>query len=176
MTLKVKKGHLECLFVILYSNQAIISKDHTILVDYRNHQYQIPPEIAASSQRPDMCVYSKATKRVLFMELTSPYEENMSMWRVEKLKRYQQLLLDAQSNGWHTELRTIEVGARGFVAVQALGFFRRLGFVTKDCNKIRRELSKTAIRCSHFIWLNRENKEWCKPATIGGDNSKKQKV
>ena len=151
------------------------SKDHTILVDYRNHQYQIPPEIAASSQRPDMCVYSKATKRVLFMELTSPFEENMNLWSVKKKIRYQQLLLDAQSNGWQTELRTIEVGVRGFVAVQALGFFRRMGFVAKDCNKIRKEISKTAIRCSHFIWLNRENKDWCNPARIGGESGEKKK-
>ena len=41
-------------------------------------QYQVPPSIASASLRPDICIYSETAKKVCFVELTSPAEENIS--------------------------------------------------------------------------------------------------
>ena len=62
--------------------------DWKILVDTRQKQYQIPPEIAASSLRPDICIYSKKCKKVCFIELTSPAEENIKLWKLKKRTKY----------------------------------------------------------------------------------------
>ncbi len=143
-----------------------VAKDWKILVDRRDQLYQIPPEIAASNLRPDMCIYSLASKKCLFVELTSPFEDNISKWKLKKSDKYNELVNQARHNGWTTVLKTVEVGARGFVNVDSLKLFRLVGLSYKQCNNIRRELSTIAIRTSHFIWLNRNNKEWAKPVRI----------
>ncbi len=143
-----------------------MAKDWKILVDRRDQQYQIPPEIAASSLRPDMCIYSLATKKCLFVELTSPFEDNIAKWKLKKSDKYAGLVNQARHNGWNTVLKTVEVGARGFVNADSLKLFRLVGLSSKQCNNIRRELSTIAIRTSHFIWLNRNNSEWTKPVRI----------
>ena len=143
-----------------------VAKDWKILVDRRDQQYQIPPEIAASNLRPDMCIYSLATKKCLFVELTSPFEDNIAKWKLKKSDKYSELVNQARHNGWTTVLKTVEVGARGFVNADSLKLFRMVGLSSKQCNNIRRELSTIAIRTSHFIWLNRNNSEWTKPVRI----------
>ncbi len=142
------------------------AKDWKILVDRRDHQYHIPPEIAASSLRPDMCIYSLSAKKCLFVELTSPFEDNIAKWKIKKFDKYTDLVNQARHNGWTTVLNTVEVGARGFVNADSLKLFRLVGLSSKQCNNIRRELSTIAIRTSHFIWLNRNNTEWAKPVRI----------
>ena len=143
-----------------------VAKDWKILVDRRDQQYQIPPEIAASNLRPDMCIYSLAIKKCLFVELTSPFEDNIAKWKLKKSDKYSELVNQARHNGWTTVLKTVEVGARGFVNADSLKLFRMVGLSSKQCNNIRRELSTIAIRTSHFIWLNRNNSEWTKPVRI----------
>ena len=140
--------------------------DWKILMDTRRVQYQVPPAIASTSQRPDICVYSLKAKKVCFIELTSPAEENVKLWKIKKRVKYIDLVEEAKSNGFKACCRTIEVGARGFLSDTSLGLFSMFGFTQKDIKKIGRHLSKTAIRCSHFIWINRENEAWGQPARI----------
>ena len=140
--------------------------DWIILIDTCEKQYQIPPQIGASGSRPDLCIYSLETKKCLYVELTSPFEDNISTWKIKKRGRYQTLVQDTERNGWKVKLYTVEVGARGFVNMDSMKLFKLVGLTYKQCNNIRRELSEVAIRCSHFIWLNRNNQQWQKPARV----------
>ena len=140
--------------------------DWKILVDTRQKQYQIPSSIASTSLRPDICVYSEKGKKVSFIELTSPAEENINIWKLKKRTKYLDLVEEAKANGFTACSRTIEVGARGFVSKSSLGIFYMFGYNRYKSDSIRRELSKIAIRCSHFIWINRENKLWSNPNRV----------
>ena len=140
--------------------------DWKILMDTRRIQYQVPPSIASTSLRPDICVYSESAKKVCFIELTSPAEENIKLWKIKKREKYIDLVQEAKSNGFKACSRTIEVGARGFLSDTSMGIFSMFGFDFRESRKIRRHLSKTAIRCSHFIWINRENGTWGQPSRI----------
>lgn len=140
--------------------------DWKVLHDSRTKQYQIPPCIASSSLRPDICLYSVEGKKVCFIELTSPAEENIQLWKIKKRQKYLDLVEEAKSNGFSACCRTIEVGARGFVSKSSLNVFSLLGFSSKQKNDARREISRVAIRCSHFIWINRDNPTWSSPNRI----------
>ena len=140
--------------------------DWKILVDTRQSQYTIPSEIASSPLRPDICIYSLKGKKVCFIELTSPAEENIATWKAKKMTKYLNLVEEAKENGFTAICRTIEVGARGFISKTSMYIFSMLGFNYKKKETIRRELSKTAIRCSHFIWINRDNPSWSNPARL----------
>ena len=76
------------------------------------------------------------------------------------------LIETAKKNGWKAVLRTVEIGARGFVNMDSMKLFRLVGHSPKQCNGIRKELSIVAVRASYFIWLNRDNKEWIQPARV----------
>ena len=135
-------------------------------MDTRQVQYSIPPQIAATLERPDVCIYSLEKKLVLFLELTSPAEEKITYW---KLKKYLTLVELAKANGFNAICRTIEVGARGFVSKPSMNVFSLLGITESEKIKLRKELSRVAIRCSHFIWINRENKQWSNPSRLHSD-------
>ena len=143
--------------------------DWKILMDTRQLQYSIPPQIAATLERPDVCVYSLEKKLVLFIELTSPAEENITYWSLKKATKYMKLVELAKANGFNAICRTIEVGARGFVSKPSMNVFSLLGITESEKTKIRKELSRVAIRCSHYIWINRENKQWSSPSRLHSD-------
>ena len=50
-----------------------------------------PPHITATRQRPDAIMWSDELKTVMWVELTSPWEENMERWFFEKHERYNKL-------------------------------------------------------------------------------------
>ena len=135
-------------------------------MDTRLKQYQIPPSIASSTLRPDICVYSEQAKKVCFIELTSPAEENIQFWKLNKRQKYIGLVEEAKANGYTAMCRTIEVGARGFVSKSSMNVFSLLGFTSKKRNELKKNMSKVAIRCSHFIWINRNNASWESPSRV----------
>jgi len=102
----------------------------------------------------------ETAKKVCFVELTSPAEENINLWKIKKREKYIELVEEAKSNGYSACCRTIEVGARGFVSKSSMSVFTMFGIGFRHRETIRRELSKIAIRCSHFIWISRENRSW----------------
>ena len=48
---------------------------------------------------PDGVIWSKSTKTVACIELTSPWEDNMTLRHSEKHTRYTQLKMDYEANG-----------------------------------------------------------------------------
>ena len=42
-----------------------------------------------------------AMKDLVWIELTSPWEENMNDWHFKKLRKYQKLERTAKRNGWN---------------------------------------------------------------------------
>ena len=53
------------------------STDWRLLVDYTDLNIVLPPEIVATSQRPDIVIWSTALKKVIMIELTCPAEEGI---------------------------------------------------------------------------------------------------
>ena len=116
---------------------------------YEGNAISSAPSIA--SERSDICVDSVKVKKVCFIELTSPMDENIALWIFKKREIYIDLVEEAKSNGFLACFRTIEVGARGFVSKRSMSVFTMFGFGFRQRNSIRKELSKIAISCSHFM-------------------------
>ena len=135
--------------------------DWVVNVDFRDNQKPFPPEILVTKDRPDVVIFSRVKKVVIIVELTSPSEENLEKWRYTKKKKYDLLAEHIrEASVWTPHVLTVEVGARGFVASHATYVFNRLGLIDRN---LTTKLSRTAIRASHFIWINRDNPKWCKP-------------
>ena len=140
------------------------ANDWVLQCDLRNKQQPFPPHILVTTDRPDIVVFSNSTKRVIIIELTCPVEENLEKWREEKRNKYSRLAEAIEGAGsWKATVMTIEVGARGFVSKAVRSTCMRMGLDHKKTGTMVREMSRMAIRCSHFIWINRENKTWETP-------------
>ena len=70
-----------------------------------------PPHIAAVSKRPDGVMWSDKLKMVMWIELTSPWEENMNHWYFEKHSNYRKIVEAAEGNDWKVVPLCVEIGA-----------------------------------------------------------------
>ena len=141
-----------------------LANDWHCNIDLRKKQTAFPPHIYLTAERPDIVLYSNNKKHVIMIELTSPVEENMQSWREKKRTKYEKLGDNIRECGeWTVHVFTIEVGARGFVGRSVVASGLRLGMDYKTASSLAKELSRLAIRCSHFIWLNRNNTGWESP-------------
>ena len=66
------------------------------------------------------------TKTVIMLDLTSPWEENFGKRHKQKMRKYNQLVLDLEEgkhNGvkWNAQLLCVEIGARGALHEMAWG-------------------------------------------------------
>ena len=134
------------------------STDWRMLVDYTDRIIVFPPEIVATSERPDIVIWSVALKKVIMIELTCPADEGIEAARERKLGRYSQLKQDIGDAGWAAGLLTIEVGARGYVAYSTESCFRQLGMQKRTVSSLCKSLSRVVAQCSYAIYLSRNKK------------------
>jgi hypothetical protein len=120
-----------------------------------------PSEILETSKhRPDGVIWSMSCKIVIWIELTSPWEENMSIRHFEKQAKYNQLRIDCQNKGWRVYPFEVEVGCRGYTAESFLYALRKLGFNRAELKALKFTVEKTARSCSHAIFVHRYQKDW----------------
>ena len=69
--------------------------DMNVLEYEQRKERPFPPEIVPfAPNHPDGVIWSCSTKTVIWIELTSPWEENMTLRHEEKHARYNQLKID----------------------------------------------------------------------------------
>ena len=119
-----------------------------------------PAHIAASPKRPDGLMWSDKLKTVIWIELTSPWEENMTKWHFEKHGKYEKIRRAAEANGWKVVPLCVEVGARGYINPRWCDMKKAIGLSTAENRRLRYDVGKIATRCSYFLYLNRRLTEW----------------
>lgn len=119
-----------------------------------------PPEIALTSQRPDIVIFSRTLKTVILIELTVPLEDRTSLAHDRKMSRYASLCTLCTENGWRCSLYAVEVGCLGFVSLSLLQCFENLGFSRSLARRVRNECSRVALRCSYLLFLRRQIPAW----------------
>ena len=119
-----------------------------------------PPEIAATSKRPDVLLISRRNRWAICLELTCPKEERIQAAHDLKLERYADLTPAARSQNWLLTTWPIEVGCRGFVALSTLKAIRAFRFTRSKQTEIKCQLECVARRCTYYIWCCREQSTW----------------
>lgn len=85
-----------------------------------------PKEIAETSLRPDMVLWSTASKTVLLVGLTVPWEEGLEAVHEKKQEKYTDLATECRSR-LEGHICPVEVGSRGFVGASTSRLLRDLG-------------------------------------------------
>lgn len=138
------------------------ASDWKLLVDFQHKPYLFPPHIIATSERPDILLYSNSLRVIIFGELTCPAEEGIAEAKLRKQARYAELAetLRGLKHSWTVHVLTLEVGARGFVARSTYTFLRKIGFTATAARTTCRQVSEVAARCSFAIYLRHGEKDW----------------
>ncbi len=89
--------------------------DIDIISDLRQQSWTIPPDIIPTSQRPDLVIVNRTRKSIYILELTVPYEKNITMEHKYKSEKYARLIGDLQDIGWSTSYHAFKVGCRGMI-------------------------------------------------------------
>jgi len=125
---------------------------------------KFPEHIAVSElKRPDIVLYSNSLKTVVFVELTCPCEERFAESQLAKENRYGEgsdLWNKCVGNGWKVVVFPVEVGARGYAAKSLSACLLKLGLSSLRRRTVVKEAAEEALRCSFWIWIGREDKEW----------------
>ena len=120
-----------------------------------------PAEILAFvGKRPDGVIWSMSSKIVIWIELTSPWEDNMRGKHEFKMQHYNQLRIDCESKGWEVHPLCVEVGCRGRTSDPFQHMCKVLGFTRNETRDLKYEAEKTAASCSYAILLSRYQKTW----------------
>ena len=120
---------------------------------------QFPQHIAFTQARPDIVLWSDTAKKVVLVELTVPWEENMEEAYERKMARYEPLRADCEDNGWHCAVVPVEVGCRGFIGRSTLKFLSSLGLDNKSKKLITSRLQRTTEYASRWIWSKARQNE-----------------
>lgn len=135
------------------------ASDWQLLIDYDHCQIVFPPNILSTPERPDIILWSNSARKVLIVELTCPAEQGIEAAEIRKKSRYANLIGNIPAS-WAADILTIEVGARGFVALSTVSFLKKIGFDNRTINTIIKAVSNTALRCSYAIYLASKSEKW----------------
>ena len=133
--------------------------DWELLVDLEK-KLKIPQFIAETTKRPDLIIYSKATKCIGMVELTVPYEDRMEVANELKRSKYEELRQACERNNWKTRIWPVEVGARGFVGFTAAQVLKELGITGRKRTDCIKKMSSEAERCSRVLWNMHRVPQW----------------
>ena len=107
------------------------------------------------------------TKTVVWIELTSPWEENLKGNHDLKKRRYNQLAIDLREGKhvggikWRVIPLCVEVGCRGTINKGPwYGMCGKLGFTKAITRRVTQAAAETALWCSYYIFLQRFVKVW----------------
>jgi hypothetical protein len=134
-----------------------------------------PAEVAVVSgrgSRPDGIMWSMEKKIVVWIELTSPWDENLTKNHYLKKNRYNRLAIDLREGKhhgvkWKVHPFYVEVGCKGWINQQPWhSMCKQLGFTTKDEKSLTRSVQTAACLCSQVIFQKRYTKVWEKQALL----------
>ena len=94
-----------------------IEGKYCVTCDLPDLAYEFPQHIVCSELRPDIILWNNDAKSIKLIELTVPFEVCKSDAKRRKEGKYCDLVDNYTNAGWMAELITLEVGARGILAL-----------------------------------------------------------
>ena len=133
---------------------------------WRTNGGTVPPELALTSQVPDLVLVdkSKTPSQVVLLELTCPFDTATLIKAAldRKELRYRRLTAELRDAGYNAINLPLEIGSRGVINARNHGVLATLAQLVniKDLKNFRRTLGKTSLLGSYRIWLARRSQEW----------------
>ncbi len=131
----------------------------------------IPSDILTTNLRPDLVIINRQSKNILLLELTIPFDSNITSAHERKAERYENLVNDLNDLGYLTEYFPIEISSRGLITkennLRLKDTVKQIKNVSrKDMNTFLDGLKKVAILSSYIIFYAKYEQSWLNPAMV----------
>ena len=134
------------------------------------HGGTVPPHVLVTALKPDIVIVNEQSEEVIVLELTCPWDSNISCSHTYKSDKYSSLITDL-SQRFVTSFYSIEVSARGQITKDNQS--RLKGFLFKCCaptiaspKALTRVSSKAALLSSYSIFAARREPTWENPTPL----------
>ena len=131
---------------------------------HRVNDVTIPPDVAMTSQKPDLVTINRKTKVVKLIELTVPWDTtaNMAAAFKRKTERYTELATNINGNGCKCQNIPLEIGTRGVVDSRNRAVITQLchGDKITKVSAVIKNCSKFALLGSYILWNARYSQDW----------------
>ena len=129
--------------------------DYRMIADVPESEYIFPFDIAITSLRPDIVVWSRRSKKAWLLELSVVFETNVEETRERKEDRYQDLVKES-SKKYETKLCHHLVGSRGLIFDETVRSICQICRPLKDSlDSLLKNIIKIVIKSSYCCWLSR---------------------
>ena len=142
----------------------------TIHTDLGDQSWTIPPDLLPTSDRPDLVVIDYCKKSISILELTVPFERNISKDHQYKCHKYAHLMIDLQGLGYSVKYFAIEIGCRASISEdnnkRLHAFYKsipRFKFSNRDFKNLKKSICKTVITASFVLFKSKHFKSWTVP-------------
>ena len=152
----VRDGKQPCGRRAVLRSGVLLAANWTLIYNSPEDPLVFPGHIIQTSLRPDVVIYSNATKQVFILELTAPMADNIIQRHIDKENKYAKLLDDLNINQWTGQIFGLEAGSRGYVAKSFCFSLRKLGLGQEVIRRLRRAVFLMCMRCSYSIQLSRK--------------------
>ncbi len=116
------------------AGQLAMARDWKMLVNI-GQQLIFPPEIAATTLRPDLVLWSPSLKSVYITELTVPWENSTEEAYERKKLHYIELAADAQQRGWKLKSIWLKWDVEVLWLLLASDCWKTLAFMDRLCDR-----------------------------------------
>ena len=130
------------------------------------HSRMVNAVNATTGKRPDGIMFSDKLKPVMWLKLTSQWEENLTESFIRKKSSYNKLESECRSKGWLVIPLYVEVGALGHISTTWGMVSKALGTKKNESKQLRLKCTKIALRRSYHIYQCRKLNEWVAPPLI----------
>ena len=145
------------------------AQDWQLSVDVGS-QLKFPQHVVKTTLRPDIVLVSEATKNVVMLELTVPWEERMEEAFERKREKYDSLVSDCHRRGWKARCLPVEVGCRGFSGQSLYRAYTALGITGERRRRAIRNNTEAAEKASRWLWIKRAD-PWLNAAGAQAETS-----
>ena len=130
------------------------------------HISTIPPDLMVTSQRPDIVIIEKPSKKAHIFELTVPFETNIHKEHEYKQGKYDHFKQDLENGA---DVIAFEVGVRGYVSPENKTRLKKLFGFAKTGIKFKsfmKNIIMLSINSSYYLFLNRNEPNWITPPPL----------
>ena len=126
----------------------------------------IPLDYTVTDLIPDLCIFSEiADEKSLFvLELSVPFELNITKAHAYKMDKYSSLINDIELNNISTSYIALEIGSRGYIDQDNMKRLKDIySFIDSDhisFKDFKNSISKIAVLSSFVIYCARNDPHW----------------
>ncbi len=129
----------------------------------------IPIDITITTQQPDRVIVNRINSTITILELSVPFETNISDTHNRKLNRYANLIANNESKIFKVNYYALEIGSKGYISPEnqnRLKLFIKGLHINNKYSHIKDYIYKVALLESFIIYHSKFESQWISPSYI----------